>query len=110
MITKEFITALIRALPFAITKEESIKLNGFVGSQFKDRLVYDFLRIHPKINWNQYLLNYSDLNDLNIDPIEHFITDGLFEGRKLQLQENIIPMEHEYKISIIIPSYNKENT
>ncbi|MBD5641674.1 MAG: glycosyltransferase family 2 protein [Desulfovibrio sp.] len=41
------------------------------------------LRKCKYLDWNAYLANNPDLRDLSVDPVTHFLKDGLYEGRKL---------------------------
>lgn len=41
------------------------------------------LRKCSAIDWDAYLNNYQDVRTAGVDPILHFLTHGVFEGRKL---------------------------
>ncbi len=41
------------------------------------------LRNCEYLDWEAYMANNPDLAESSIDPIEHFITHGVFEGRRL---------------------------
>lgn len=68
------------------------------------------LRKCPAINWQAYLLNNPDLRDKNIEPAAHFLKNGLFEGRKLQIHKSKgadrLELEDRPLISIIVYSRN----
>lgn len=50
------------------------------------------LRKIKTIDWQAYLENNTDIKQANIDPVLHFIDNGVFEGRK------IIKREHKEKL------------
>lgn len=45
--------------------------------------VEDILRSSPWLNWSSYTLHYSDVQEAGVDPVQHFLRHGVFEGRKL---------------------------
>lgn len=70
-----------------------------------------FLRESGLFDWVAYLERYTDLKNADIDPIKHFLSDGIFEGRKLIARRDEscqVAKIHlgRIKISVIIYSYN----
>lgn len=43
------------------------------------------------IDWNAYLNRYTDVKESGIDPCEHFMHYGIYEGRKLTRQVTTLP-------------------
>lgn len=69
------------------------------------------LRNCPSLNWQAYLRNYPDVKEAGIDPVLHFLHDGLFEGRLLFTGCNIgnqkNSSDRQIKVSVIVCNYNK---
>lgn len=66
------------------------------------------LRKCPQIDWEAYLEWNPDVRKAGIDPVLHFLRDGVFEGRVLYTHAvgassalNDIP-----KVSVIVPNHN----
>lgn len=73
------------------------------------------LRKSKVINWQEYLEHYPDVKASGIDPVWHFIKDGIFEGRKI-IANNVTfstpinnKLEKQPLVSVIITNYNKSN-
>lgn len=68
----------------------------------------DILQKCSGINWEAYLRDYPDVKADGIDPREHFLRFGLYEGRKLKSRHSFYqpPPERAPEVSVVIPSYN----
>lgn len=67
------------------------------------------LRLCPQLNWQAYLENYPDIKKAGVDPVSHFLENGIFEGRRLSVWS--APPEkvkNHPKVTIIVANYNKE--
>lgn len=68
------------------------------------------LRKCPALDWVRYMANNPDVKAAGVDPVLHFLTAGLFEGRKLFAHS--FPDDHPAdlaampKISIIVANHN----
>lgn len=49
----------------------------------------ELLRHSEDIDWDSYLRANPDLMAAGLDPVLHFIADGVFEGRKLHIRKNL---------------------
>lgn len=68
-------------------------------------------RCNPNAEFNtkEYLDAYSDVKNNSIHPFVHYILYGVFENR---IPGNNIPLrklEQKYKVSIIMPTFNRKN-
>lgn len=70
------------------------------------------LRACPAIDWQAYLARYPDVAQAGFDPCQHFLSDGLYEGRKLASGRvaEIAPQAKRPQVSIIIANYNNAAT
>lgn len=106
---KNFFDILRDALPPSISTEEIQKHASYDLWRTDPQLAAKYaLKQCGLINWEAYLACYTDVANAKIDPVHHFIDDGIFEGRKILAKTN-----DNYKtdivrptISIIIPNYN----
>lgn len=67
------------------------------------------LRKSHRLNWTAYLENYPDVKASGVDPILHFLRNGVFEKRKLFSwhPDHKKSMGMHPKVSIIITNHNK---
>ncbi len=71
--------------------------------------LYEIISLLKDIDWDAYLDQYQDVKKAGIDPIIHFLSDGIFENRKLILKRNnfdIYINNIQPKVSVIVPNYN----
>lgn len=67
------------------------------------------LRKSSQIDWNAYLQNNVDVKNANMDPVLHFINEGIFEGRKLYRKNPYSSggSEHDQPlVTVIVANYN----
>lgn len=64
----------------------------------------------PRLNWTSYLANYPDVLKAGINPMSHFLENGLYEGRQLYSYHPLRICGRQYdnapKITVIVPNYN----
>lgn len=59
------------------------------------------------IDWQAYAAEVCDLEKSGLTPAEHFINDGIFEGKKLYFKQLSSEIElHRPLVSVIIVNYN----
>lgn len=70
--------------------------------------ILDKIKRCARINWDAYLEQNIDVKSANIEPYEHFINHGIYEGRKLYSNHTLCKGSKGIRpiVSIIIPNYN----
>lgn len=63
-----------------------------------------------RLNWGAYLANYPDVRASGLDPADHFVRYGIYEGRRLMSWHPFRTSETGSgpKVSVIISNYNNE--
>lgn len=109
-ITSEPLSCLVfRALPGDVGIEE---FKGATLAKWwvkKPNLaVKHALRKCVRLDWGAYLDANPDVQASKMDPVLHFVSNGIFEGRKLfSHPEGWQPrQERGAKVSVIVPNYN----
>lgn len=68
------------------------------------------LRRCARINWQAYLENNPDVKAAGVDPVVHFLQNGIHEGRLLQSWSPYhVTAENDAKrpkVTVIVPNYN----
>lgn len=69
------------------------------------------LRKCPYLDWEAYLNENTDVKNFGIDPVIHFLWDGVFEGRKLFIHNTAIESDYGFKsempaMTVAIANYN----
>lgn len=75
---------------------------------------------NPGFDGNHYLRTYSDVRKSNLNPLIHYSLYGIKEGRETKVEKKEISkklsfkkrkkLEEIYGVSVIMPTYNRENT
>lgn len=78
----------------------------------EEEAVAEALRECPRIDWQAYLARYPDVVQAKMDPCEHFLRNGMYEGRKLTSRQAVSEAIDKDRptISIIISNYNNAVT
>lgn len=73
---------------------------------------------NPTFDGNYYLQTYSDVKKSNMNPLVHYVLYGMDDGRKTIRKNQLMAklseekrkkLENEYKVSVIMPTYNRAN-
>lgn len=104
----KFLAMAMAAMPRGIDIAAFKALAPHAWWEDRPRLAFAYaLRKSPDINWQAYLDADPGLARLGMDPVLHFINDGVFEGRKLKLaQAMALERIDAPKVSVVIANYN----
>lgn len=67
------------------------------------------LAARDEIDWAAYLANYPDVQMSGINPVSHFVRNGIFEGRKLYSKcrdAGTTVLCNQPKVSVVVACYN----
>lgn len=88
------------------------RLFNFINSESYYRnpesALYIALHKYTELDWQAYEENNPDVKQSGIDPVRHYLTDGIYEGRKLYARFHCQSKQIKTNplISIIIPNFN----
>lgn len=101
--TSKIIKLLSNSLPYDINIRDIIDKDRY---NYKD-LLGNLCKL-KRINWDAYLAQNEDVKKANIDPCEHFVNHGIYEGRKLYSRHMLNQFADDGRpvVSVIIPNYN----
>lgn len=73
-----------KVLPHNISPAELMAIgDSKCWKEHPDAALEYALRHYPKIDWQAYLENYPDVHAAGMDPVSHFLKDGVFENRSI---------------------------
>lgn len=113
MVIKNLLDLVCTALPKGVERSD-LELSGKLEWwQQRPHMACAYaLRKCPKLSWSIYLNSYPDVKNAGYDPVWHFLTHGIFEGRKLyyntswDYNTNVYSHLHLPSVTVIIPNYN----
>lgn len=112
MAKKEYFNLIRKALPEDVDPEE---IRALAPEQLwrKDPYLATLYALSKsqRINWPAYLRSNPDLEKAGVNPLEHFLADGVYEGRKLASWHPLKQPEVEGAplVSVIISIYNNDS-
>lgn len=88
---KELYKLIYTNLPTGLSFDE---LEKYLPSESEDDnpvdSIIDALRKWNKIDWQKYLESNIDVNNAGVDPVRHYVENGIFEGRKITAKKKFI--------------------
>ncbi|MBD5584436.1 MAG: glycosyltransferase, partial [Clostridia bacterium] len=109
MARKSILDLVIGALPVDFNPALLIDSDlSECGCKESVALMDSALRSCPYISWKAYLEAYPDIKQEGVDPVVHFLTDGVFEGRRLYTRKYLPGTngETQPKVSVVVPNFN----
>lgn len=105
MADKDFIDFLSSSLP------ENIQLKDVIpnySSALPKNEIIEAITTSLIIDWNKYLKHNPDVKKNGMDPCSHFLRFGIFEGRKLYINNynNYPETLNNPKVSVLIANFN----
>lgn len=95
---------------YYFSKYPDVKLAGFDPiTHYINFGVQENCNPNEDFNTKKYLDTYPDVNNNPINPFVHYILYGIFENRSAGNNLPLRKLEQKYKVSIIMPTFNREN-
>ncbi len=87
--------------------DEKYEYRDYKNINDEINILIKILKETNQINWEAYLENNQDVKISNMDPVEHYLLHGIYEGRKITSNNvNAIAANIGPDVSIIIPNFN----